>query len=106
VAWEQAQVAVPTGRTQRRIAREVQVELARPSVPESQETAAAENVSERGMRVVTGHIWRPGDLVVLSSPSTGFRTQARVVYCHRVENKGFAMGLELSTTLGELAKPR
>lgn len=106
VAWEQAQVGVPTGRTKRRIAKKVEVELARPSVPKSQETAAVENVSERGMRVVTEHVWRPGDLVVLSSPRTGFRTQARVVYCYRIESKGFAMGLELSTPLGDLARPQ
>ena len=47
------------------------------------------------MRVATEHVWRPGDSVQLSSPESGFRTQARVVYCQRVENNKFAVGLEL-----------
>ena len=58
------------------------------------------------MRVATEHVWRPGDSVQLSSPESGFRTQARVVYCQRVENNKFAVGLELLAPLGEWAKPR
>jgi hypothetical protein len=92
-------VPVPTGRTQKRIAKELVVELARPDASVPQETATAQNISERGMRVVTEHIWRPGDLVVLSSPRTGLRTQARVVYCQRLEITGFALGLKLSKSI-------
>ena len=88
-------MSVPTGRTQRRVAKKLVVKLARPDAPELQETATAENISERGMRVVTEHIWRPGGSVLLSASRTGFRTQARVVYCQRLENVGFAIGLEL-----------
>jgi hypothetical protein len=84
-----------TGRTQKRIAREVGVELARLDTPFLKETATTENVSARGMRVVTKHVWRPGELVLLGSPGTGLHTQARIVYCQRLENKGFAIGLEL-----------
>jgi len=58
------------------------------------------------MRVATEHVWRPGDSVQLSSLESGFRTQARVVYCQRVENNKFAVGLELLAPLGEWAKPR
>jgi len=49
--------------------------------------------------------WRPGDSVQLSSPESGFRMQASVVYCQRVENNKFAVGLELLAPLGEWAKP-
>jgi hypothetical protein len=98
-------MAVPTGRTQRRVEKELVVKLARPDAPEAQETATTQNVSERGMRVVTEHVWHPGDHVVLTSPRTGFRTQGRVVYCQRWENVGFAVGLELSTPIKDLAKP-
>jgi prophage tail gpP-like protein len=85
---------VPTGRTERRIAKRIVVELARPHI-----TATAQNISERGMRLLTEYLWRPGELVQLSSPRTGFRTQARVIYCQHVENMRFAIGLELSTPL-------
>ncbi len=52
------------------------------------------------MRVATEHVWRPGDSVQLSSLESGFRTQARVVYCQRVENNKFTVGLELLARTG------
>jgi|SRR5437016_5698601 len=97
-------MAVPTGRCDKRIRKELAVELVRPDALQIKETAIAQNVSARGMRVATEHVWRPGDRVLLSSPEFGFRTQARVVYCQRVENNRFAVGLELVVPLGEWTK--
>lgn len=94
-------MAVPTGRSDKRIPRHVLVELAPPGSLEFKEAAIAENVSARGMRVATEHVWYPGDSVFLSSPESGFRTQARVVYCQRLENSKFAIGLELVAPLTE-----
>jgi hypothetical protein len=37
----------------------------------------------------------PRDPVLLGSPESGVRTRARVVYCQRIENNRFAVGLEL-----------
>jgi len=99
-------MALPTGRCDKRIRKEGEVELVRPDAPEPKEVALVQNVSARGMRVATEHVWRPGDSVLLSSPEFSFRTQARVVYCQRLENNMFAVGLELLTPLREGAKPR
>jgi PilZ domain len=88
-------MAVPNGRSTKRIQRELVVELAPPDASDLKEAAIAQNVSARGMRVATEHVWRPGDSVLLSSAESGFRTQARVVYCQRLENNKFAIGLEL-----------
>jgi hypothetical protein len=99
-------MAVPSGRCDKRIRKEIVVELVRPDALEPKEVALVQNVSARGVQVATGHVWRPGDNVLLSSPESGVRTQARVVYCHRLENNRFAIGLELSTPLGEWAKAR
>jgi len=96
---------MPTGRSDRRITKEVAVELARPDDPQLKETAIAQNVSARGMRIATEDVWLPGDPVLLSSPESGLRTQARVVYCKRMENNRFAVGLELLAPLGECTKP-
>ena len=85
-------MAVPTGRSDKRIAKEVAVELARPDHLQLKETAITQNVSARGIRVATEHLWRPGDGVLLSSPESTFHGQARVVYC---QNDRFAVGLEL-----------
>jgi len=97
-------MAVPTGRSDKRIPKEVVVELALPDASQLKEAAVAQNVSARGMRVATEHVWRPGDSVLLSSPESGFRTQARVVYCQRMANNKFAVGLELLAPLGQWAK--
>jgi PilZ domain-containing protein len=88
-------MAMPTCRSDKRITKEVEVELARPNASQLKETAMAQNVSARGMRVATEHVWRPGDPVLPSSPESGFRTEARVVYCQRMGNNRFAVGLEL-----------
>jgi hypothetical protein len=90
---------VPTGRTQRRIAKEVVVELARPGSSPIRETALPENVSSRGMRVATEHVWGPGERVLLSAPEAGVCTEARIVYCEQLESKRFAIGLELLESL-------
>jgi PilZ domain len=99
-------MALPSGRCDKRFRKEVVVELVRPDASELKEAAVVQNVSARGVRIATEQVWRPGDNVLLSSPEFGFRTQARVVYCHRLENNRFAVGLELSTPLGEWAKAR
>src|SRR5690242_20164192 len=99
-------MALPSGRCDKRISKEVVVELVRPDAPEPKEVAFVQNVSARGARVATEHVWHPGDNVLLCSPESGFQAQARVVYCQRVENNRFAVGLELSTPLVEWAKAR
>ena len=81
------------------------MELVRPGASQLREMAIAQNVSTLGMRVATEVVWLPGEPVVLSSPESGFRAQARVVYCKRMENNGFAVGLKLLTSLGEWTKP-
>ena len=98
-------MAVPTGRSDKRIPKEVVVELALSDASQLKDAAIAQNVSARGMRVATEDVWLPGDPVLLSSPESGVRTQARVVYCQRMENNRFAVGLELLAPLGEWTKP-
>jgi hypothetical protein len=99
-------MAMPRGRCDKRISKEVVVELVRSDAPEPKEVALVQNVSARGVRVATQQTWHPGDNLLLSSPESGFQTQARVVYCQRLENNRFAIGLEFSTPLGEWAKAR
>ncbi len=101
----QCHMTAPNGRSDRRITKEVAVELARPDASQLREMAIAQNVSARGMRVASEDVWLPGDRVLLSCPESGVRTQARVVYCQRVENNRFAVGLELLAPLGKWTKP-
>ena len=94
-------MAAPIGRSDRRVKKEAVLELARADDPQLKETVIAQNASDRGLCVATERVWRPGDLVLLSSPESGLRTQARVVYCQRMKNNRFAVGLELLAPLGE-----
>lgn len=75
------------------------LELASQDPSQHKELAIAENVSAGGMRVSLEHVWVTGEDVQLSSPESGFRTEARVVYCQRLENNKFAVGLELFAPL-------
>jgi len=93
------------GRSDRRVTKEVVMELARPGVSQLSEMVIALNVSARGMRVATEDVWLPGDAALLGSPESGVRTRARVVYCQHLENNRFAVGLELLDPLGEWTRP-
>ena len=98
-------MAAPIGRSDRRVKKEAVLELARADDPQLKETAIAQNVSARGMQIATEDVWLPGDAVLLSSPESGLRTHARVVYCQPMKNNRFAVGLELLAPLGERTKP-
>ena len=88
-------MAMPTGRSNKRVTKEVAVELVRLDASQFKETAMAQNVSTRGIRLATEHVWHPGDRALLASRESVFNTEARVVYCQRMENNRFAVGLEL-----------
>jgi hypothetical protein len=55
--------------------------------------------------VVTQRVSRPGDLVLLSSPEKRLYTQAQVVYCQRLENREFAIGLKLLSAVEDWRDP-
>ena len=55
-----------------------------------------ENVSAHGARVLMGRRLRPGQQVLVSSPTEDVRSQAQVVYCQPLAENGFAVGLELA----------
>jgi hypothetical protein len=88
-------MASPSGRSRVRTPKRVVVELARRDASQRRETAVAENVSPRGLRVATERIWRVGSKVRLTSVDLGIHAEARVVYCQRMEKEKFAVGLEL-----------
>jgi hypothetical protein len=77
-------MAMPTGRSDKRITEEMAVGLFVRTLRSSPRDAVA-----------TEHVWRPGDPMLLSSPESDFRTETRVVYCQQMENSRFAVGREL-----------
>jgi hypothetical protein len=57
--------------------------------------ALTENVSPRGARIITKRARKAGDSCGLASLSGGFYVSARVVYCERLPNRNYCIGLEL-----------
>jgi hypothetical protein len=97
-------MALQAGRSDKRIRQEAAVELARSDDPRLKETAIVKNRSARGMRVETTRAWPQGDRVLLAD--SGLSTDARVVYCQRMENNRFALGLEILGPPVKRTKPR
>jgi hypothetical protein len=58
------------------------------------EMTFTENVSLRGARIITQRAWRRDEHVQLASRPGDFRAKARVAYCERLREAGFAIGLE------------
>lgn len=88
-------MSAPTGRFEKRNARAVTIEICVLRDPTIKERALTENVSRHGARVLAERDWRPGQQVLVISPKEGVRSQAQVVYCQRVAERRFAVGLEL-----------
>ncbi len=99
-------MSMPTGRSEKRTPIEVAVVLSRLNErPFTErrlnerpftERAFTENVSSRGLRALTMRMWQPGSRLLVSFAGECIPGHARVVYCQRLANKRFAVGLALS----------
>ena len=84
------------GRSEKRIERTMSVEVCMEDEPKLKERMLTENVSAHGARVFMERKLRAGQQVLVSLPKEGLQSQARIVYCQRVSEKRFAVGLELT----------
>jgi len=94
-----------SGRLEKRIRLAVPVEIFSPQNPAAAERATTENVSSLGIRVLTQRARDLNERLMISSLVGGLRTLARVVYCQRVAENRFALGLELSPRVELWARP-
>lgn len=58
------------------------------------EKAITENVSTRGVRVISTSEWFIDDTILVSLPAGHFTSAARVAYCDVLDQDRFVMGLE------------
>jgi PilZ domain-containing protein len=94
-----------TARAEVRKALKVTVDLSSVDVRLPAREGITENVSAHGARVVLSHEL-PRDLPLnVRSMLGSLRSRARVVYCERMENGLFAVGLELFATFGDWVIP-
>jgi PilZ domain-containing protein len=98
-------VAVTTGRFEKRTVRAVTVEIRPEDEGMLKETTLTENVSPHGARFLFKREWRPGQYVVVFAPKEGVWSPAQIVYCQRLAESRFAVGLELFTRVERWAKP-
>ena len=84
------------GRSEKRIERAVSVEVCMADEPKLRERMLTENVSGHGARIFMERKLQTGQQVLVSLPKEGLQSQARIVYCQRVSEKRFAVGLELT----------
>jgi hypothetical protein len=87
---------MPTGRSEKRTPVELAVVLSHLTETPFKETNFTENVSSRGLRAITKRMWQAGAPLLVTFAGEAIPGQARVVYCQRLENKRFAVGLALS----------
>src|SRR5882672_10037496 len=78
---------VPSGRTEKRSAWAVQVELSRLDLSVPAETTVTQNVSPRGARVVSKRRWQEGDRVLAKALKGDLRSRAQVVYCEKTAGR-------------------
>ena len=64
------------------------------------ETTFTENVSARGARVLSFRRWNPNDHLSFESLPGDFRAKARVAYCERLRDDGYAVGVEFLEPVG------
>ena len=83
----------------------MRVEICPLNDPFLKERTMTENVSAHGVRVLLQRMLQPLQEAVVTSPNEGVRARARVVYCQRVGEDSFAIGLELSTKVESWSRP-
>jgi len=93
------------GRSERRIAKALSVEVCLQDEAGPEERALTENVSGHGVRAYMERKVRPGQSVLVKSPREGVQSQARIVYCQCVAESKFVVGLELSGRVELWARP-
>ena len=85
---------VPTGRSEKRIPKAVGVTARLSDGSRLPEGTVTENVSMRGVRIVTKTQLQLGGTIEIHFP-TEVEFHGRVVYCHHLPDGTFAVGLEM-----------
>ena len=105
-AWKViSQMPLRSGRLEKRTRLAVPVQISNLQDPTATEWTTTENVSSLGIRVLTQRARDLDERLMISSLVGDLRTLARVVYCQRVAENRFAVGLELSRRVELWARP-
>jgi len=83
------------GRFERRQPREISMTMSNLKPPVVHETAVSENVSPGGFRLLSNYARNRNDIVEVTLQNTRHQRLARVVYCQKLSDGRFGIGLEL-----------
>jgi hypothetical protein len=83
-----------SGRLEKRIRLALPLQITSASDPASAERTTSENVCSLGVRVLTQRARKLNERLMISSLMGDLRTLARVVYCQRLPDGHFAVGLQ------------
>jgi len=89
-----------TPRREPRMPMEISVHISGHTEMPGKETTFTENVSSRGVRVLSSRRWKTNDRLTIATPAGSFHSIARVAYCKPAPQAGFAVGLELLEPTG------
>jgi len=83
-----------SGRLEKRIRLEVPVQISSLRDSSATERATAENVCSLGVRILTQRAWELNQRLWVKLLDRDLRTLARVVYCQRLPDGRFGIGLQ------------
>ncbi len=87
-------MAARSGRLEKRVRLAVPIEITSPQNPAAAERTTTENVCSLGIRVLTQRARNSNEQIMISSLAGDLRTFARVVYCQRLPDGRFGVGLQ------------
>lgn len=83
-----------SGRLQKRARLAIPVRIASPKEPSAGERSTTENICSLGIRVLVRHARNLNERLLIKSWDGELQTDARVVYCERLVDGQYALGLE------------
>jgi len=83
-----------SGRLEKRIEVAIPLQISTILDPDAAERTTTENVCSLGMRVLTDHARELNERLMITSLKDNMRRLARVVYCQRLPDGHFAVGLQ------------
>lgn len=93
-----------SGRLERRISLSVPIQVSSQLDPAASERTVTENVSSLGVRALLLNARDMNESVMITSLMGNERSTARVVYCQRLPNGRFAVGLEFKGSVPKWLK--
>ena len=89
-----SQMPLRSGRLEKRIEVAIPLQISTILDPDAAERTTTENVCSLGMRVLTEHARELNERLMITSLKDNMRRLVRVVYCQRLPDGHFAVGLQ------------